>query len=118
MQIESLKVFCDLVESGSFTRSAVINGVTQSAVSQQISALERNFKSLLLERKKGVIHLTPKGKTLYDQSKKVLVAYGILMKEMGGESADGARSRAVAESTRRNASRVVDEATDPNDPKI
>jgi len=52
MQIESLKVFCDLAETESFTKAAQINGVTQSAVSQQISSLERQFKSLLIERSK------------------------------------------------------------------
>ena len=45
MQIESLKVFCDLAETESFTKAAQINSVTQSAVSQQISSLERQFKS-------------------------------------------------------------------------
>jgi DNA-binding transcriptional LysR family regulator len=48
MQIESLKVYCDLVETGSFTKAAQINGVTQSAVSQQIGALERRHKSRLV----------------------------------------------------------------------
>ena len=52
MQIESLKVFCDLAETESFTKAAQINSVTQSAVSQQISSLERTFKSLLIERSK------------------------------------------------------------------
>jgi hypothetical protein len=48
MQVESLKVFCDLTETESFTKAAHINGVTQSAVSQQVSSLERQFKSLLM----------------------------------------------------------------------
>src|SRR6266508_816213 len=52
MQIESLKVFCDLAETESFTKAAQINEVTQSAVSQQISSLERQFKSMLIERSK------------------------------------------------------------------
>jgi LysR family transcriptional regulator, transcriptional activator of the cysJI operon len=43
MQIESLKMFCDLVETKSFTKTAQINQVTQSAISQQISSLERLF---------------------------------------------------------------------------
>jgi DNA-binding transcriptional LysR family regulator len=47
MQIESLKVYCNLVESESFTKAAQINGVTQSAVSQTLTALERTFKSLI-----------------------------------------------------------------------
>ncbi|HBV32145.1 MAG TPA: LysR family transcriptional regulator, partial [Verrucomicrobiales bacterium] len=47
MQIESLKVFCDLAESRSFTSAARISGITQSAVSQQISTLEKHFDALL-----------------------------------------------------------------------
>ena len=39
MQIETLKVFCDLVETASFSQAAVLNSITQSAVSQQIRAL-------------------------------------------------------------------------------
>ena len=34
MQIESLKVFCDLAETRNFTRTAKLNGVSQSAISQ------------------------------------------------------------------------------------
>jgi DNA-binding transcriptional LysR family regulator len=44
MQIESLKVFCDLVESRSFSQSALRNFITQSAVSQQIKNLESRLK--------------------------------------------------------------------------
>ena len=62
MQIESLKVFCDLAETESFTKAAQINSVTQSAVSQQISALERTFKSLLIERSKKKFRLTRRGR--------------------------------------------------------
>lgn len=78
MQIESLKVFCDLADSGSFTKAAQINGVTQSAVSQQISALERGFKSLLIERSKKCFRLTREGQVLYDYSKQVIQAYDSL----------------------------------------
>src|SRR5438309_2822345 len=75
MQIESLKVFCDLADTESFTKAAQINGVTQSAVSQQISALERHFKSLLIERSKKRFRLTREGQVLYDHSKQVLQIY-------------------------------------------
>lgn len=78
MQIESLKVFCDLAESESFTKAAQINQVTQSAVSQQISALERLFKSLLIERSKKRFRLTREGQVLYDYSKQVLHTYAAL----------------------------------------
>jgi DNA-binding transcriptional LysR family regulator len=78
MQIESLKVFCDLAETESFTKAAQINEVTQSAVSQTISSLERHFKSLLIERSKKNFRLTPEGEVLYDYSKRILQAHDSL----------------------------------------
>ena len=75
MQIESLKMFCDLTETESFTKAAQINGVTQSAVSQQITSLERLFKSLLIERSKKRFRLTREGQMLYDYSKQIIQAY-------------------------------------------
>src|SRR5687767_14720423 len=72
MQIESLKVFCDLAETESFTKAAQINSITQSAVSQQISSLERQFKSLLIERSKKRFRLTREGQVLYEYSKQIL----------------------------------------------
>lgn len=75
MQIDSLKVFCDLAETESFTKAAQINSVTQSAVSQQISALERTFKSLLIERSKKKFRLTREGQVLYDYSKQIIQTY-------------------------------------------
>src|SRR5580658_8793459 len=75
MQIESLKIFCDLAESESFTKAAQINKITQSAVSQQISALEKNFKSLLIERSKKRFRLTREGQVLYDYSKQIISTF-------------------------------------------
>jgi len=82
MQIESLKVFCDLVESESFTKTAQINNVTQSAVSQTISTLEQRFKSLLIERSKKNFRLTPEGEVLYDYSKRILQTHEALQNTM------------------------------------
>ena len=72
MQIESLKVFCDLAETKSFTKAAQINTVTQSAVSQTISALERRIKSLLIEGSMKNFRLTPEGEVFYTYSKRIL----------------------------------------------
>ena len=82
MQIESLKVFCDLTETESFTKAAQINGVTQSAVSQQISSLERQFKSLLIERSKKKFRLTREGQVLYDYSKQIIATYESLHNQL------------------------------------
>jgi LysR family transcriptional regulator, transcriptional activator of the cysJI operon len=78
MKIESLQVFRDLAETRSFTRTAQVNGVTQSAVSQQISALERLFKSPLVQRGKRRFCLTPKGSLLYEHSQEILQTFGAL----------------------------------------
>jgi LysR family transcriptional regulator, transcriptional activator of the cysJI operon len=78
MQIESLKVFCDLAETESFTKAAQINEVTQSAVSQTISTLERHFKALLIERSKKNFRLTPEGQVFYDYSKRILQSFDAL----------------------------------------
>jgi DNA-binding transcriptional LysR family regulator len=82
MQIESLKVFCDLAETKSFTKAAQINSVTQSAVSQTISALERRFKSLLIERSKKNFRLTPEGEVVYDYSKRILLTCDALQSKL------------------------------------
>lgn len=78
MQIESLKMFCDLAETESFTKAAQVNNVTQSAVSQQISSLERQFKALLIERSKKKFRLTREGQVLYDYSKQIIQSYDSL----------------------------------------
>ena len=78
MQVESLKVFCDLADTGSFIKTAQFNGVTQSAVSQQISSLERIFKSRLMERGRKVSRLTSDGTVVYDYSRQIVQTYELL----------------------------------------
>jgi len=75
MQLESLKIFCDLAESESFTKAAQINGITQSAVSQQISALEKTFKTVLVERSKKRFRLTREGEILYQYAKQIITIF-------------------------------------------
>jgi DNA-binding transcriptional LysR family regulator len=75
MQLESLKVFCDLAETKSFTKTAQTNDVTQSAVSQTITALEKSFKSPLVERSKKNFRLTVEGEVVYEYSKRMLEGY-------------------------------------------
>ena len=78
MQLESLKVFCDLAESRSFTNAARISGISQSAVSQQINSLERHFGALLIERSKKMFRLTVEGRLLYEHSKEIINSYEAL----------------------------------------
>jgi LysR family transcriptional regulator, transcriptional activator of the cysJI operon len=72
MHVETLKVFCDLVESGSFSQSAIRNYITQSAVSQQIRALESRFHTSLLVRQGRAAYPTEAGRMLYEGAREIL----------------------------------------------
>ena len=62
MLITSLKVFCDLIETQSFSKTAVLNSVTQSAVSQQLKSIEKRQGKQLIERvEKRRLSLTAEG---------------------------------------------------------
>lgn len=84
MHIETLKVFCDLVDLQSFSLAAERNFITQSAVSQQIRSLEDKFKRRLLERVRGrrEVKLTAAGEVFYRESKLILDAYDQLNESM------------------------------------
>lgn len=86
MHIETLKVFCDLVETQSFSLAAERNFVTQSAVSQQIRTLEDKFKRRLLERVRGrrEVRLTTSGEVFYREAKNVLACYDQMNESMRG----------------------------------
>ena len=86
MHIETLKVFCDLVDLESFSLAAERNFITQSAVSQQIRSLEDRFKRRLLERIRGrrEVKLTPAGEVFYKESRNVLDAYEQLQESLRG----------------------------------
>ena len=84
MQIETLKIFCDLVETKNLSRAAERNFVTQSAVSQQVRGLEEKFKRRLLERMRGgrEVGLTEEGEVFYEESRLVVAAYVHLEERM------------------------------------
>lgn len=75
MHIETLKVFCDVVETGSFSLAASQNFITQSAVSQQLRTLESKYRCKLLERGRSGAKPTPAGEILYQASREILDRY-------------------------------------------
>jgi DNA-binding transcriptional LysR family regulator len=72
MHIETLKVFCDIIESGSVSYAASQNFVTQSAVSQQVRSLEDKYECRLLERARAGVKPTSAGQILYNSSKEIV----------------------------------------------
>jgi len=75
MHIEGFKVFSDLCDTGSFSRAAEASGITQSAVSQQILAVEKRFGVPLIDRSKRRFTLTPEGEVYLEACRDILNRY-------------------------------------------
>ena len=75
MHIQNFKTFCDLVETQSFSKAARLNEVTQSAVSQQLKAMETYYDMLIIDRNQKKFRLTQQGTTLYQTFKEILTLY-------------------------------------------
>jgi DNA-binding transcriptional LysR family regulator len=82
MHIEMLKLFCDLADLRSFSKTAEKNLISQSAVSQQLAQLELIHKCQLLNRKKRPIELTKSGQIFYQAGKEMLERYEQLKNEL------------------------------------
>jgi len=73
MHIETLKTFRDLVDTGSFSKAAHLNYVSQSAVSQQLKMLEARYACVLVERGASRrITLTEAGRLLYAECRDLI----------------------------------------------
>ena len=66
--LKQLKYFQSVVRLNSFSEAAEENFISQSAISQQIQALERELGFPLLERKNRTFTLTPAGEYFYQKS--------------------------------------------------
>src|ERR1700690_3604622 len=82
MQIDNFKIFADLVETKSFSKSANLNNLPQSAVSQQARAMERHFKAILVDRSQKQFQLTREGQRVYESAKELLHSYEKLESEL------------------------------------
>jgi len=78
MNIESFKVFCDLCDTGSFSRAAEASDITQSAVSQQIRNVEKQFGVPLVDRSSNIFTLTPEGLVYLSACRDILARYDSL----------------------------------------
>ncbi|MHC4085489.1 MAG: LysR family transcriptional regulator [Planctomycetota bacterium] len=82
MQIETLKIFCDLAELQSFSKTADRHFLSQSAVSQQLAQLELAYKCQLINRKKRPIELTKEGQLFYTAAIDILERHEQLRSEL------------------------------------
>lgn len=72
MNLKQLEVFINVAESGSFSKGAEASFITQSTVSQHISALESEFGLKLLDRTGKGAFPTEGGKLLLERARRLV----------------------------------------------
>ena len=82
MHLRFLKIFCDIVDLGSFSRAAKLNGVSQSNASQVVHQLEERLDVKLIDRSKRPFVLTPEGKRFHEGSRVIVQRYDDLEREV------------------------------------
>jgi len=75
MNIETLRIFCDVVQHQSFSRGAKINDISQSAATQSVHRVEEHFGVQLVDRSKRPFVLTPEGQACHEGFHQVLDLY-------------------------------------------
>ena len=75
MNIETIRIFCDVIQHQSFSRGAVLNDVSQSAATQSVHRIEQHFGVQLVDRTKRPFVLTPEGQTCFEGFREVLELY-------------------------------------------
>ena len=75
MNLETLKLYRDVVRLRSFSRGAVANGVSQSAASQSIQQLEGELDLSLLDRSRRPLQVTEEGRRFYEACRALLAGF-------------------------------------------
>jgi len=86
--LTGLRVLRATAERGSFTAAAKELGYTQSAISRQVAALEREAGVSLFERHRGGVRLTTGGATLLRHARVVLDEIDAATRELDGNEPD------------------------------
>ncbi|MEE5993867.1 MAG: LysR family transcriptional regulator [Oscillospiraceae bacterium] len=80
--LRQVRYFQSVVRLGSFTLTAEEHFISQSAISQQIKALENELGVKLLERKKRSFTVTEAGEYFYKKSLVLVADYDNLVREL------------------------------------
>lgn len=81
MLLRQMRYFCAVVDAGSFTRAAEAEFVSQSAISQQVKALEADLDAELVHREGRSFTLTPAGEHFYRRARQILDEVEVLRRE-------------------------------------
>ena len=72
MNLNQLRYFVSVAESGSFTKAAMNHYISQTAITQQIHALEEHIGTKLLDRNSRPVALTAAGKVFLKEAREIL----------------------------------------------
>lgn len=72
MNLNQLRYFVSVAESGSFTRAAMNHYISQTAITQQIRVLEENVGAKLFDRHSRPVSLTPAGRVFLKEVREIL----------------------------------------------
>jgi len=78
MDWDRVRVFCGVAEAGSFTRAAESLGLSQSAISRQISALEEDLRTPLFHRHARGLVLTEQGEILLQAAQEIAARMAVV----------------------------------------
>jgi len=78
MNLQTLRLFCDVVRNQSFSRGAAMQHVSQSAASQAVHQLERLYDAQLIDRTKRPFIVTPEGLACYEGFKDLLERFDVI----------------------------------------
>lgn len=84
---ESMKIFIEIVESGSFTQAAENLQIHRPAVTKAVQQLEQYSGIRLMQRTTRRINLTPDGEEFYRRSKPLLAQADELLESFGPDRA-------------------------------
>ena len=87
MQLDTLKIYCDVVRLRSFSRGAEANGVLQATASLTVQRLEKHLGATLIDRSCRPWKLTREGRVFYDGCRALLASYYALESEVSGKPA-------------------------------
>lgn len=88
MDLRALRAFGGVAEHGSFSRAAAVSGVEASALSRQVSALERELGGRLFHRTGRGVALTALGERLAPRAR-ALLADALAFEEAARDGRDG-----------------------------
>lgn len=89
MEIDQLRNFLKLAETGNFTRAASLVGLSQSAFSRSIARLEEELGQPLFERQTRRVVLSDAGSVLVDRARKILSMVDDVKTEIGDDGQSG-----------------------------